>query len=102
VLWDRYLISADEIPHFSMRADFDPSFPTESVVFKVDDRVVKTEAKAPYALSGNSGPDYFPFQPFTPAGMTTFEAIAYSGKQATGTIGPRIVVTVMLVGYPGM
>jgi hypothetical protein len=102
VLWDQYLILADQIPHFSMRADFDPAFPTESVQFKVDNKVVKTEAKAPYALNGNSGPNYFPFQPFTPAGVTTFEAIAYSGEQAAGTVGPSIVVTVMLNGYPEM
>jgi hypothetical protein len=98
VLTQRYLLDARDVPRFSIRADFHTTFPTKSVVFMVDNKMVRIEQTAPFALNGNNRTNYYPWYP-TETGMTTFTAIPYSGRNATGMIGPIAREAILVRGY---
>lgn len=95
VLTNRYLVEIAIFPRISIRAEPDPAFPTQSVVFQVDNRVIRIENSPPYALNGNMGTDYKAWTPEA-TGMTYIEATPYSGKDATGVAGKTIAVSVLM------
>jgi hypothetical protein len=64
----------------------------------VGNKVVRIEKTAPYALNGNNRTDYYPWFP-TETGMTTFTAIPYSGRNATGLTGPIAREAILVRGY---
>ncbi len=72
-----------------------------SVVFALSgtETVDRTENTAPYALFGDAGGDFLPWEP-TPGGYT-LTATAWSGPNAGGSPGPGMTVGFSVVSGPG-
>jgi hypothetical protein len=72
------------------------SFPTGSVQFKCDGRVVRTENAPPYAVNGNTGRNIYPWKPSL--GVHILTVTPFSDINAKGTAGLPEVITFTLVG----
>jgi hypothetical protein len=68
----------------------------QSVVFTLNGVKVLTENSAPWALCGNSGPDFFTCKSLI-NGTHTITATPYSGRDGTGTKGTAASVTFTIV-----
>lgn len=74
--------------HMNINIRYNPLSSPSTVVFKHNNKTVRRETYAPYALAGDRTADYIPWSEAT-AGNHTVEATPYS---ETGTAGPALVV----------
>jgi len=80
----------------NVRADVCDEANVKSVKFMVNGNPFRTENSSPYALAGNSGPNYYPWN--VQPGVYTIQAIPYSGINATGIQGTDLFVTITIIG----
>lgn len=78
----------------NVRANTSPAT-VGSVVFALQGATFRTENAAPYALTGNSGNDYYPWLP-TP-GSYELQATPFSASKGQGTAGSPLTVTFTVV-----
>ena len=68
-----------------------------SVVFTLDGTDIRTETAPPYAIAGDVGGDYHPWDPFEP-GTYMLMATPYSESGGQGTAGKSVSVTFEVTG----
>lgn len=80
--------------HVNLRADTDPET-VGSMAFYLDDRRVRLENVAPYAIGGDGGGDYFPWE--VPLGTHTLRALPYAEANGLGEAGTGLSLTLTFV-----
>ncbi len=86
----------------SLNIRYNPTTPPGSVVFKINDVVVRTETAAPYSLAGDVNGDYGTWSLGSTPGTYQLTATSYSGSGGSGTPGESLTVTFTIEreGYP--
>ncbi|GIV32500.1 MAG: hypothetical protein KatS3mg031_0035 [Chitinophagales bacterium] len=95
-LYDGAVIDLSTTGHINVRANVCHSDNVKSVQFFVNGSSYRIENAAPYALAGNSGPNYY-IWPVTP-GSYTIKAVPYSNFNAGGIAGSDKEVTITIAG----
>ncbi|MBA3470241.1 MAG: VCBS repeat-containing protein [Herpetosiphonaceae bacterium] len=88
--WAAFSLSALGTSRLSVLATTSPAT-IGSVEFILDGASYRTENGLPYALGGNNGSDYVPWN--ATVGTHTLKVIPYSGSNRTGTAGPATTIT---------
>ena len=83
------------LPYFSVRAEPCDQESVESVVFKLNASVIRTESVEPYAVNGDNHGGYHSWPLST--GTYTLEALPYSSNKGKGTAGKSKIVTFHVV-----
>ena len=79
---------------------YNPLEPPGSVVFKLNDVIVRTETGAPYSLAGEIEGDYAPWEDANP-GIYKLTATPYSEAGGNGTPGTPLDITFTIEGEDG-
>ncbi len=93
-LYNNYVITKSVVGSFNIRADVCYPDSVKSVFFYVDNIYENDQNDAPYAIGGDNKGNYKPWN--KAAGTYLIEAIPYSGKNATGTMGVPLSLTIII------
>jgi hypothetical protein len=82
-------------PEVNVRVDVVSAL-VKSVEFFYDGSFYRIDNVAPYSFNGNSGTDYFPWTPTV--GQHSITAVAYTGKDAKGSVLSRVSASFNVTG----
>jgi hypothetical protein len=95
-LVDGMVINLAVTGSINVRANICNGDNAESVQFHVNSVFFRLENNEPYALAGNAGTTYYPWN--VQPGVYTIDATPFTGNNATGTAGATYSVTITIIG----
>ncbi|MDZ7848269.1 MAG: hypothetical protein U5L96_16765 [Owenweeksia sp.] len=95
VLYNGYVINKAVVGDFSIRANVCHQPSVGSVQFFVDGNLIQTENKVPYAMQGDKGGNYSPWNPI--AGSYQVTVTPYSNSNGSGATGVAISYNIIVL-----